>query len=297
MNDRTHQVATPAEKAAAWKAFGLFFILMAALSSVFYAMMISQGAMNMLTVTGIMWSPGLAAILSCIILKRPVASLPWGWGAWKWNWFAYLLPIVYGAVMYVPVWLFHLGGSAFGDRGALREFAAFLTGQSLHPAALAAAGGILMTATLGMAASMSRALGEEIGWRGFMIWEMRKVMPFWAVGLLSGLIWGMWHWPGILFTDYNAGEGSQVVQMTLFTLSIAPMGIVYAWFTFRSGSLWPAAILHASHNLFLQRIYTPLTVRGENTHFYIDEFGILLPIVSVVLAIVFLWKAKKDGIA
>lgn len=297
MNTTGSDTTTPDGKSAAWRAFGLFLTLMLALSCIFYAMMISQGAMNILTVTGIMWSPGIAAILACLILKRPVASLPWGWGAWRWNGYAWLLPILYGAAMYLPVWLFGLGGSAFGDPGALREFAAIVAGPQLHPAALAVIGGIVMTGTLGMAGSMSRALGEEIGWRGFMIWEMRKLMPFWAVGLLSGLIWGMWHWPGILFTDYNAGEGNLVLQMTLFTLSIAPTGVVYAYFAFRSNSLWPAAILHASHNLFLQRIYTPLTAKGEDTHFYIDEFGILLPIVSVVLAVIFLWKAKKDGIA
>lgn len=293
----TRKAVTPEEKSAAWRTFGLFLALMLGLSCIFYAMMISQGAMNILTVTGIMWSPGIAAVLSCLVLKRPVASLPWHWGEWKWNWYAWLLPIAYGLAMYLPVWLFHLGGSAFGDRVALREFAAIITGPGLHAPALAIAGGVVMTGTLGMAGSMSRALGEEIGWRGFMIWEMRKVMPFWAVGLLSGLIWGMWHWPGILFTDYNAGEGNLVLQMTLFTLSIAPTGVVYAYFAFRSNSLWPAAILHASHNLFLQRIYTPLTVKGEGTHLYIDEFGILLPITSVVLAIIFLWKARKDGIA
>jgi membrane protease YdiL (CAAX protease family) len=293
MNSAT--TATPDEKSAAWKAFGLFLLLMLAISCIFYAIMISQGAMNLLSVTGIMWSPGIAAVLTCLILKRQVASLPWGWGEWKWNWLAYVLPIGYGLALYLPVWVFSLGGSGFGDPEALASFASFVS-ASETPGALAAAGGILMTGTLGMAASMSRALGEEIGWRGFMIWEMRKIMPFWLVGVLSGLIWSLWHWPGILFTDYNAGEGNQVLQMILFTLSVMPMGIVYAWITFRSKSLWPAAILHASHNLFLQRIYTPLTAHGEKTHFYIDEFGILLPLVSVCLAVLFLWKAKKDGL-
>jgi len=296
MSNDNSLAPTPQEKSAAWRAFGLFMALMLGLSCVFYAMMISQGAMNILTVTGIMWSPGLAAILCCLILKRPIASLPWRWGAWKWNWQAYLLPLVYGLILYLPVWLFGLGGSRFGDPDALSGFAATVASPSEHPATFAIIGGIILTATLGMAGSLSRALGEEIGWRGFMIWEMRKVMPFWAVGLLSGLIWSLWHWPGILFTDYNAGEGNQVLQMALFTLGVMPMGMVYAWFAFRSKSLWPAAILHASHNLFLQRIYTPLTARGENTHFYIDEFGILLPIVSVVLAVIFLIKAKKDGL-
>lgn len=130
-----------------------------------------------------------------------------------------------------------------------------------------------------------------------MTWEMRKVMPFWAVGLASGLIWAVWHWPAILFTDYNAGEGSFPLQLSIFTLAIVPQGIVYAYFTFKSNSLWPAVILHGSHNLFIQRVFMPLTVRGEDTHLYIDEFGIVMPVLGSLMALFFYYRAKVEGLA
>lgn len=130
-----------------------------------------------------------------------------------------------------------------------------------------------------------------------MTWEMRKVMPFWAVGLASGLIWAIWHWPAILFTDYNAGEGSFPLQLFIFTLAIVPQGIVYAYFTFKSNSLWPAVILHGSHNLFIQRVFMPLTVRGEDTHLYIDEFGIVMPVLGSLMALFFYYRAKVEGLA
>jgi uncharacterized protein len=246
-------------------------------------------------VSGIMWSPGIAAILTCLILRRPIASLPWRWGEWRWNWLAWALPIGYGLVMYVPVWALGLGGSGFPNAETLADFSSQIVTGDTNTSAVVFC--VILMGTLGVVASAARAMGEEIGWRGFLVWEMRKVMPFWAVGLLSGLIWAMWHWPGILFTDYNAGGGNLVLQMALFTLSIAPTGIIYAYLAFRSGSLWPAVILHASHNLFLQRVFTPLTVPGDTTGFYIDEFGILLPVVSVAMAVFFYWRARKDGIA
>jgi uncharacterized protein len=286
---------TQDERGAAWKAIGIFMVLMLALSAVFDTLMAQRGAMSLLLVSGVMWSPGIAAMLTCLILKRPIASLPWRWGEWRWNWLAWALPIGYGLVMYVPVWVLGLGGSGFPNAETLADFSSQIVSGDMNMLAVVFC--VILMGTLGVVASAARAMGEEIGWRGFLVWEMRKVMPFWAVGLLSGLIWAVWHWPGILFTDYNAGTGSFVLQMALFTVSIVPMGIVYAYLAFRSGSLWPAVILHASHNLFLQRIFTPLTVDGEGTHFYIDEFGILLPIMSVALAAYFYWRAKKDGIA
>ena len=123
------------------------------------------------------------------------------------------------------------------------------------------------------------------------------MLPFWAIGLLSGLIWSLWHWPGILFTDYNAGRGEMWLQLLLFSIAVTADGITYAYFTLRSRSLWPAVMLHASHNLFLQQIFTPLTTTGAGTHFWIDEFGILMPICSCLLALWFYRCAKREGLA
>lgn len=291
-----HRSTDPAERRQAWRAIRIFLVFTVALSAVFETVMAQQGAMNLLLVTGIMWAPGIAAIFTCLYLKRSIASLPWSWGQWRWNWYAWALPMVYGLVIYLPVWLLGLGGSGFGNPETLAQWSSEITGSTEQSTA-AIVFYVFLTATIGMVGKASRALGEEIGWRGFMIWEMRKAMPFWALGLVSGLIWAMWHWPSILLTDYNAGEGNLVLQMLLFTLAFASEGIIYAYFAFRSNSLWPAVILHASHNLFIQSIYTPITINGEGTHFYIDEFGILLPIASCVLAVYFYRRAKAEGIA
>ena len=153
-----------------------------------------------------------------------------------------------------------------------------------------------MLATAGIVGTLSRALGEEIGWRGFLIWELRKVMPFWAVGIVSGVIWGLWHVPAILGTDYNAGTGSAIFQVSLFFANTITASVIFAYFSFRARSLWPAAILHASHNLFVQQIYTPLTVFGPNTHLWVDEFGIMLPLIYAILALYFVYRARREGL-
>lgn len=281
-------------KREAWRAIGLFLFLTLSITSVFGGLMAYQGGTPTLLVTGVMWSPGIAALLVCAILKRPVANLPWRWGPWRWNFFAWLLPVAYGLAIYLPVWLLNLGGSDFGNSATLSKWSTELLGHD-DPSLIASIIFVAMLGTLGVVTSAARALGEEIGWRGFLIWELRKVMPFWAVGLLSGLIWAVWHWPAILFTDYNAGTGSFVLQMFIFTMAILPQGIVYAYLTFKSNSLWPAVILHASHNLFIQRVFTPLTVKGESTHFYIDEFGIVMPILGSILSLGFYLQARREG--
>ena len=291
------QLTDPKKRALAWRAFGLFVVLTFAFTSIFGVLLAFQGSTNSpILIMGVMWSPGIAAISCCLILRRRISSLPWQWGKWRWNWYAWLLPIAYGLAIYLPVWLFHLGGSSFGNIETLKNWSNQLTGGE-EPSIIAATVFLIMLATIGMITAASRALGEEIGWRGFMIWEMRKIMPFWAVGLLSGAIWAVWHWPAILFMDYNAGEGSFILQMFIFTMAILPQGIVYAYFAFRSNSMWPAVILHASHNLFIQRIFTPLTNKAEDSHLYIDEFGIVMPILGSLMAYYFYRRALREGLA
>jgi membrane protease YdiL (CAAX protease family) len=284
------------ERRSAWRAITVFLVITIALSAVFEILMARQGKLTGILVTGVMWSPGVSALLTCLILKRPIASLPWRWGPWRWNLSAWALPIAYGLAIYLPVWIFGLGGSRFGNEDTLTLWSRSIVGGEGYDT-LAIVFFLLVYGTVGLAGNAARALGEEIGWRGFLVWELRKVMPFWLVGLGSGLFWAMWHWPAILFTNYNAGEGNFYLQMLLFTLGIAPQGIVYAYFTFRSKSLWPAVLLHSAHNLFIQDVFTPLTVAGAGTHLYIDEFGIMLPIASCGLGLYFYRRARREGLA
>ncbi len=264
-----------------------------ALSAVFIGAMVKLGALEQLYVTAVMWMPAVGALLTCTILQRPVSSIPWAWGEWRWNLYAWALPLLAGLVAYGLVWTLGLGG--FPNMETVNAWATQF-GLGGAPATLVITVGVFMLATAGIIGSLARAVGEEIGWRGFLIWELRKLMPFWAVGLVSGVIWGLWHVPAILGTDYNAGTGSPAFQIALFFANVITASVIFAYFTFRSRSLWPAAILHASHNLFVQAIYTPLTVFGPETHKWVDEFGIMLPVIYGVLALYFICRARIEGL-
>ena len=275
------------------KAIVLFVVITFALSAVFIGAMLRLGAMEQLYVTAVMWMPAVGAFLTCAIIKRPIASLPWAWGEWRWNIYAWSLPLVAGLVAYSIVWLLGLGG--FPNMETVAAWATqFGLGNAATPFVIFV--GVALLATAGIVGSLARAVGEEIGWRGFLIWELRKLMPFWAVGVVSGLIWGLWHVPAILGTDDNAGTGSPAFQVALFFANVITASIIFAYFTFRATSLWPAAILHASHNLFVQAIYTPLTVFGPKTHQWVDEFGIMLPVIYGILALYFVYRAKLEGL-
>jgi len=74
---------------------------------------------------------------------------------------------------------------------------------------------------------------------------------------------------------------------------VVSSSFVFAWMRLKSGSLWTSAILHGSHNLYIQAILTPLTRNTGKTAWYIDEFGCVLPLVTIVFAAYF-WSKRRE---
>jgi membrane protease YdiL (CAAX protease family) len=105
------------------------------------------------------------------------------------------------------------------------------------------------------------------------------------VSLLSGLVWSAWHYPILLFADYNSGTPAWF-GLTCFTVMVVGISFVFAWMRLKSGSLWTGMFLHASHNLWIQGIFDPLTTDTGSTRFVIGEFGIGLAMAAVVVAFI-----------
>ena len=104
------------------------------------------------------------------------------------------------------------------------------------------------------------------------------------------MLWSAWHAP-VLFLANFAGETPRAFAIACFTTSLVGMSFVYAWLRLRTGSLWPAVVLHASHNVFITPIFSMLTVANAYTPWAIDEFGYLLAIASLLLAAV-AWRGR-----
>jgi uncharacterized protein len=286
-------VSEPA--ARVWKKIALFYFLTLLFSNVFNAFVLRAGKLdagNLIYVTGAMWSPGLAALLTKRFFREPISDLPWRWGGARYAWLAYLIPLTYALPVYLLVWLTPLGGFLPADfiKSTAAQF-----GWLNFPPGIVLTLFILFTATLGLVAKTSRALGEEIGWRGFLVPELNKVVGFTGVSLISGLMWAAYHFPVLLFADYNKGAPAWY-SLTCFTLMVVADSFILAWLTLRSKSLWPAAIFHGSHNLFIQSILTPLTRDTGPTNYIIDEFGLGL-VITITIAAVLILRADREAIS
>jgi uncharacterized protein len=206
----------------------------------------------------------------------------------KYAFMSWLIPLLYAAISYAIVWAGGMGG--FPNHEFMQQLVAMI---GLHTSPLlSTVMYILLTGSFGMVKSLSTGLGEEIGWRGFLVPELYKKMSFTGTALFSGAVWTCVHYPVLIWGDYNSGTPSWY-GLTCFSVMVMALSVIFAWMRLKSGSLWTGAILHASHNLYIQAIFTPLTRDTGKTPWFIDEFGAVLPIVTVAFAIYF-WRRRHE---
>jgi membrane protease YdiL (CAAX protease family) len=87
-------------------------------------------------------------------------------------------------------------------------------------------------------------LGEEVGWRGYLVrrWVHRPLVA----AAITAPVWACFHLPII----FSATQKGHPVLNTVFLLSIAAGAVPFAAFYIWGRSIWPCAILHLSWNLW-----------------------------------------------
>lgn len=229
-----------------------------------------------------MWGPAFATAITCWRCRIDIRALGWGWPRARWLVLAGLAPLLYAAPVYLATWI------AVPQAFAPGPFMASIAGSyGLAPWPLAATltVGLPLLLTVGLISGLTWALGEETGWRGFLFPRLLARFGFNRACLLGGLIWAAWHYPALIWGHYNAGT-HPVFALACFTCSATALSFVLGWLRLRSASIWPCALLHASHNLLVQAIFDPLTADTGLARYLSTEFGIGLAFAIALLALI-----------
>ena len=236
--------------------------------------------------TPLMLSVGIATLVTCIIRKRNLASLGWRWGAWKYQWMSYLIPFIIVLVAYLIIWI--------GGFGEFYNVDFILEQKENYNLVNWSNAGILLfhfalVASISFFVTLPSVLGEELGWRGLLVPELSKFMSFTGVALVSGLVWSVWHWPLIFMGLFGNNVTPLYYQLLIFTLLMLSSSVIMAYLRLKTDSLWTAVIYHASWNVFIQKLFTPITETNTKSDWYIDEFGAITALVACCVAVIF-WK-------
>jgi membrane protease YdiL (CAAX protease family) len=103
-------------------------------------------------------------------------------------------------------------------------------------------------ALIGVAAvwPLMAALGEEIGWRGFMQPRLQERVGVLAAALVIGVVWGIWHLPADWIGLKAYGDWFFAAFLINGPVVLTAHAIILAWLWVRTRSLLIAVIYHFS---------------------------------------------------
>ncbi|MBQ6426076.1 MAG: CPBP family intramembrane metalloprotease [Clostridia bacterium] len=232
-----------------------------------------NAGIGQMIIAAVMFVPTLGVLLSGAPLKNM------GWkpqirkniGPFLTAWFAPLILTAAGACLYFLLFPSHLDLSG----KYLAEAVGAEALNQLEAQGLTYPLYILISAVSSMIyapfLNMFLALGEEIGWRGFLYPQLKARFGTGTGRLLGGVIWGAWHWPLIWLIGYEYGAASgnpagyfgfPVTGMLLFCVITAGWGVLHDWLYEKSGSIWVPSLFHGAINAAAA---LPLTVCLTNT--------------------------------
>jgi membrane protease YdiL (CAAX protease family) len=229
------------------KSLALFLALTFGFSLIWYIVIITQRNDNYYL--PLMYCPGVAALVTILVCKHSFQETGLRLKNSRYICLAFVIIVVASLLVYGFVWLTNPGAL---DTNQLNTILHSWIGSLLAFIFL------LMLNTI-------LAFGEEFGWRGFLVPQMSKIMSFWKVALLSGLIWATWHWPLIIWSDYKSSTIPPWASLLFFSVDVTLGSVAYAWLRLRSDCLWPAVILHGTYNTVIQDVLNPLVINTPVT--------------------------------
>jgi membrane protease YdiL (CAAX protease family) len=249
----------------------VFLALTLIFSSLAYIPIIQAGSINggqsKWTVL-LMLAPGLAAVITYLVFEHSLRPIGWQPGKIKYLLLGLVIPIVYCLIGYGLVWL--TGRGKYNGQFPA-NFPIFLVTM-------------LFNGTLS-------ALLEEVAWRGFLVPKMIHLTSFTKTALITGLIWAVWHYPLIIYSNVRLGNTPLVYSLVCFTVFAVGFSFAAAWLRLKSGSIWAAALLNGSHNAFMLHVFDILTTDSGNTWLLLGEYGAVTAAVGLILALLF-WSLR-----
>jgi membrane protease YdiL (CAAX protease family) len=133
--------------------------------------------------------------------------------------------------------------------------------------------------TILLAGLYAGPLGEELGWRGFLLSEFQKKYSNLKSAIIIGFIWFIWHIPlwWAPFGTLVSGEPISLIPViTYFTMLIC-LSIIITWLVINSkGSVLIAILFHLSINAGIALLFYPeLNMDFKKVHL-LSSIGMLI---------------------
>jgi membrane protease YdiL (CAAX protease family) len=102
---------------------------------------------------------------------------------------------------------------------------------------------------------------EEIGWRGYLAPRVYSINDHLLGHVLVGLVWASWHFPYLRELWSHTTEGLPTL-LPRFILGTIVFAVVYGEIRIRTGSVWPAVLMHWTGNTIANTLLSGFAGEG-----------------------------------
>ncbi|WP_458459655.1 CPBP family intramembrane glutamic endopeptidase [Pseudobutyrivibrio sp.] len=262
------------------KSILVFYIVTLLISAVLEGITIVTGCMA--TVLILMWVPGIVGIICSRVFYPKKQALGIKKFKLRYLLLAILIPNAYLIPSYMLSWAILKDPTIGVNELALK----FTNGVVFDIPGVS----VLFIAFIPMLLlSMVTAAGEELGWRGFAFPILKRIYGTKKAILINGGIWAVWHMPIILSGQYQASVNI-IYGLISFFIEVMILTVIFCWSRKVSGSVIPAIILHATHNLVDQSYLQPMSTNA-NVPYLSGEQGIITILMGILIVMIF-WVAE-----
>lgn len=240
-------------------------------------------------------------MISVLIAKHNLKNLGWSLRIakkYKYYLIAWFSPVVFsilGACLFYMIfpYTFDLSGKFFIAKGGQETLT--ILSDPKNSVILLVIIAIIQSALLAPVFNILFAIGEEVGWRGYMYPYLKTKFGVVKGRIIGGTIWGIWHWPLIIIAGYEYGInyfGAPFLGPVLFTVIAVILGIILDYLYVNSGSIVVPSIFHAGVNAVAS---LPILVFDIEYEKYSILGSAFIGAVSMIPMLVFaVWISYKD---
>jgi len=206
--------------------------------------------LSIILVASAMFAPAIASILARLITKEGFKNMYLRPNI-KGHIRAYLL-IFFGPSILIFLSLalyFLIFPGKYDSNFATLQYLATLSGKGLTASNLLLIS-VLEVLIIGPIINIIPTLGEELGWRGYLLPKLRLFFSDRASLVITGAVWGIWHAPVIALghnygTNYTGYPYLGILMMVVFCIVL---GIIEGYISIKLNSCIPAAMIHSTVN-------------------------------------------------
>jgi membrane protease YdiL (CAAX protease family) len=212
-----------------------------------------------------MWMPGFARLVATRTVDRgwhsPFPLRRWGQPAW----IVVALPLASVTAIYLGAYLLA------SLTGVVRSSPTWPEGRLLANIVV----NLPLLTTIGIVG----ALGEEIGWRGYLQPRLDDLKVPYSL-LWTIVVETLFHFPLILLAGYLGAKNFLATLALFFTLGLG-LTPLWTWATYQWRTVWMAVLFHTFHNAVSQ-VIVPKAL-GEGDPLILGESGVF-PVIAYLAA-------------